>query len=166
MGAGRVTAPAGPGSRRIPGRILLIAGAMLALALAALMVALVSAGGDETPRYDDPSEMLAIARDAGLQCEEWRFGTIGSELAGEKRTVCAVDGVQRSTHTLTFFVTNNEHSVSANIDNRSTLDSGPIRPGDRWIVGDYWMIEIERNLIPDRLVERIADRLGGEVERW
>jgi hypothetical protein len=166
MGAGRLTAPAAPGSRRVSRRILLIAGAMLALALAAFLVAVLSAGGEESPRYDDPAEMLAIARDAGLQCEEWRFGTLGSELSGEQRTACVVGGVERPSNTITFLVAGSEHTVPTRIDNRSAPDSRPVRAGDRWIVGDFWMVEIERGLVPDRLVERIADRLGGDVKRW
>jgi hypothetical protein len=165
MGAGRLTAPAAAGRRRLPIKWVLAGVAVLALAVAAGLVALLSSG-DESPRYDGPSEMLAIARDTGLRCEEWRFGTLGSELAGEQRTVCVVGGVERPSHTITFLVTDSEHTVPTHIDNRSTLDAGPVRPGDRWIVGDFWMVEIERNLIPDRLVERIADRLGGEVKRW
>ena len=146
-------------------KLVVLAALALALALAAGLVALLGSG-EESPRYDDPTEMLAIARDAGLQCEEWRFGTLGSELAGEARTVCVVDGVERPSHTITFLVVDGEHEIRTRIDNRSAPDSRPVRPGDRWIVGDFWMVEIERNLIPDRLVDRIADRLGGKVERW
>jgi hypothetical protein len=165
MGAGRLTAPAAAGRRRVSMKLVALAALALALALAAGLVALLSSG-DESPRYNGPGEMLAIARDAGLQCEEWRFGTLRSELGGEQRTVCVVGGVERFSHTITFLVTDSEHAVPTRIDNRSAPDSRPVRPGDRWIVGDFWMVEIERNLIPDRLVERIADRLGGEVERW
>jgi hypothetical protein len=142
-----------------------LAALALALAVTAGLVALLSSG-DESPRYDGPAEMLAIARDVGLQCQEWRFGTLESELAGEKRTVCAVGGVERPSHTISFLVVAGEHEIPARIDNRSAPDSRPVRPGDRWIVGDFWMVEIERNLVPDRLVERIAHRLGGEVKRW
>jgi hypothetical protein len=146
-------------------KLVALAALALALALAAGLVALLSSG-EESPRYDDPAEMLGIARDAGLQCEEWRFGTLGSELAGEARTVCVVDGVERPSHTITFLVADGEHEIPTRVDNRSAPDSRPVRQGDRWIVGDFWMVEIERNLIPDGLVDRIADRLGGEVERW
>jgi hypothetical protein len=164
MGAGRLTARAAAGPRRIPLKLVLLA-AVLVVAVAAGLIALLS-GGDEAPRYDEPGEMLALARDAGLQCEEWRFGTIGSELGGEARTVCIVGGAERPSNTITFLVADSEHAVPTRVDNRSAPDSRPVRPGDRWIVGDFWMVEIERNLVPDRLVERIADRLGGEVKRW
>jgi hypothetical protein len=165
MGAGRVTAPAAPGSRRVPGRALLIAGAVLALALGAGLVALLSGGDDESPRYDEPAEMLAIARDAGMNCEEWRFGTIGSGSEG-RRLVCFANGVERDSHAISFVVTQRENVVGTWIDNRFAPDGSPVRPGDRWIVGDSWMVEIDRGLVPAGQVERIADRLGGDVKRW
>jgi hypothetical protein len=164
MGAGRLTAPAAAEPRRVQRGLLLLAAAALALALTAGLVALLSSG-DESPRYDDPSEMLAIARAAGLRCEEWRFGTIGSA-SGEQRTACFANGVERESHTITFLVAAGEEAVPARVDNRSAPDSSPVRPGDRWIVGDYWMVEIDRGLVRPGLVERIADRLGGDVKRW
>jgi hypothetical protein len=165
VGAGRLTAPAAAGRRRLPLTLIAVAALALVLAVAAGLVALLDSD-DEAPRYDDPAEMLSIARDAGLQCEEWRFGTLGSELAGEARTVCVVDGVQRPSHTISFLVVDGEHEIPTRVENRSAPDSRPVKAGDRWIVGDFWMVEFERNLVPDALVERIADRLGGEVKRW
>jgi hypothetical protein len=163
MGAGRVTAPAAAGSRRLRRRAVLIGAAVLALAvgLGLGVVALLSSG-DESPRYDDPSEMLTLARNAGLRCEEWQFGTIGSP---DRRLVCFANGVERESHTITFLVTPREHAIPTRIERRYAPD-GTLRPGDRWIVGDFWLVDIDRGLVPPALVERIADRLGGEVKRW